>query len=70
MTTISGPPIAETILAQRSMNHILVPDLEQWLHGEHVKSYPYERTFEEARQEPFVVVHTSGSTGEFAAATT
>ncbi|PQE27028.1 thioester reductase domain-containing protein [Rutstroemia sp. NJR-2017a BBW] len=28
-----------------------------------VNPYPYTKTFEEARQDPFVVLHTSGSTG-------
>ena len=28
-----------------------------------VPIYPYDKTFAEARQEPFVILHTSGSTG-------
>lgn len=30
---------------------------------DHVPVYPYDKTFDEARQDPFVVMHTSGSTG-------
>ncbi|OJD34105.1 thioester reductase domain-containing protein [Diplodia corticola] len=31
--------------------------------GEEVERYPYERTWEEGRDEPLVVLHSSGSTG-------
>ena len=57
------PPVAESILFQRQMRHVIMPGVEQWLLDEHVVPYPYERTFAGARFEPFVVVHTSGSTG-------
>ena len=29
-----------------------------------VEVYPYRKTFEEASKDPFVVLHTSGSTGK------
>lgn len=45
------------------MRHVLVPSLQNWLLDEAVSRYRYEKLFEEARYEPFVVVHTSGSTG-------
>jgi acyl-coenzyme A synthetase/AMP-(fatty) acid ligase len=40
-----------------------VPSLEAMFSDIPVSRYPYHRTFEEARDEPFCVVHTSGSTG-------
>ncbi|KAL8732298.1 MAG: hypothetical protein Q9166_002870 [cf. Caloplaca sp. 2 TL-2023] len=54
---------AQEILSRRSMRHVIVPEVEQWLEAQMVPPYPYTRTFDEARYEPFVVVHTSGSTG-------
>lgn len=63
ITPVTAPPIAKDILSQRQMRHILVPSLQNWLLDEAVSRYPYEKFFEEARYEPFVVVHTSGSTG-------
>lgn len=45
------------------MQLIVVPDPCQWLNDDEVAIYAYKKTFEEARYEPFVVVHTSGSTG-------
>lgn len=56
-------PVVESILRQRSMQLIIVPDLCQWLDNKEAAEYLYKKTFEEARYEPFAVVHTSGSTG-------
>ena len=64
MTAEPVPPLARDVLAQRSMVHVIVPELEHWLDAPTVESYPYAKTFEQARYEPFVVVHTSGSTGK------
>ena len=64
MTAEPLPPLAQEVLAQRPMVHVVVPDLERWLDARTVDPYPYVKTFEQARYEPFVVVHTSGSTGK------
>jgi thioester reductase-like protein len=45
------------------MGRLTVPELSDLLDGPAVPIYPYEKTFSEARHEPFVVLHTSGSTG-------
>jgi acyl-CoA synthetase (AMP-forming)/AMP-acid ligase II len=34
-----------------------------WFSEEHVEPYPYNKTFEQAEWDPWVVLHTSGSTG-------
>ncbi len=41
----------------------MIPELDDLLYGPLVEMYPYEKTFEEARHDPFVSCHTSGSTG-------
>lgn len=64
MTVNPLPPLAKDILANRSMRQVTVPDLKHWLDSPIVAPYPYFRSFDQARYEPFVVVHTSGSTGE------
>jgi thioester reductase-like protein len=58
-------PIAKKILSKRSMRVLDIHSLLFWgREREEVdKPYPYTKTFEEARLEPFVVMHTSGSTG-------
>lgn len=45
------------------MKHVVVPELDVWLNSEDALLFPFQRTFEDARYETFVVSHTSGSTG-------
>ena len=45
------------------MRHIVIKTFDEWLAHETVDPYPYEKTFEEAAHDPFIVIHTSGSTG-------
>ena len=40
-----------------------IPSLRDLFAPDPVVSYPYTKTFAEARLDPFVVLHTSGSTG-------
>lgn len=40
-----------------------MPELDEWLHDSNtIKTYQYTKPFEEARYDPFVALHTSGST--------
>ena len=64
MTVEPLPPSAKDVLANRSMRQVMVPKLEHWLDSPIVAPYLYNRTFDQARYEPFVVIHTSGSTGK------
>lgn len=45
------------------MQAIEVSPLDAWFPAEDVPHFPYTKTFDEAEWEPFVVLHTSGSTG-------
>ena len=45
------------------MQHIVVNTFDDWINQESVSHYPFEKTFEEAAHDPFIVIHTSGSTG-------
>ncbi|KAI9833793.1 MAG: hypothetical protein M1819_003527 [Sarea resinae] len=42
---------------------IVVPDLKDFIDDTPVPHYPYEKTFAEARREPLLRLHTSGTTG-------
>ncbi|TAQ86889.1 hypothetical protein B7494_g4804 [Chlorociboria aeruginascens] len=53
----------EHIYSQRVMQTAIVPDLEELLDETPVPMYPYNKTFEEARKDPCLVLHTTGSTG-------
>ena len=42
-----------------------IPEQDDWLNGEVVKPYAFEKSWEEARNDPWVIFHTSGTTGEY-----
>ena len=45
------------------MRILVISELDDLLFGPPVETYPYMKIFEEARYDPFVACHTSGSTG-------
>ena len=51
------------ILSKKDMRHFNVEGLTEFLRGDFTERYEYKKTFEEAAQDPFIIVHTSGSTG-------
>ncbi|KAK8051651.1 hypothetical protein PG993_003036 [Apiospora rasikravindrae] len=53
----------QPILDKRPMRTLTVPELDWFLAEAPVEPYPYTKTFEEARNDPCVVLHTTGSTG-------
>lgn len=53
----------DDILESRSMPHTLIPDLDELLAAALVEHYPYSKSFEEAKDDPYMIVHTGGSTG-------
>ena len=55
--------VPQKILAKRSMRTLPLPNLNDWLQGSDVATYPYRKTYLEASHDPFVVLHSSGSTG-------
>lgn len=54
----------ETLREVGGLRFGVFPDLEELLWGvDEPKHYPFNKTFEDAINEPFLVLHTSGSTG-------
>jgi len=49
-------------LREREMKLIVVPSVNSWLQSS-ATPFPYSRTFDDAKWDPIVVFHTSGSTG-------
>lgn len=45
------------------MQHSTIPELEDLLSDDDVRDFPFVKTFEEAKHDPFLILHTSGSTG-------
>ena len=56
--------VVQQILGRKSMNIVATPSLEWFLNEvDQVTDYPFQGTFEEVKENPFVILHTSGSTG-------
>ena len=53
----------DDILQSRSMFHFEMPELSALLNEAAVSPFSYEKTFEQARLDPYLTLHTSGSTG-------
>lgn len=57
-------PIIKQIQAARDMKVVEIAEVQHWLtSSEPTAPYPYTKTFAEAKLDPWVVLHTSGSTG-------
>ena len=54
---------ARMVLQKRPMVNIELPSLDYFLHADDVPSHPYNKTWDEARTDPWLVLHSSGSTG-------
>ncbi|KAL8802393.1 MAG: hypothetical protein Q9200_006593 [Gallowayella weberi] len=66
-TTIISPqpalPGLVPVLEQKNTRLLTVPALNDWLDGPPVTPRPFRKRFEDLRNKPFVIVHSSGSTG-------
>lgn len=56
-------PLVEDFLRQRPMNVLDIPETDHLLDAESTQSFPYDKIFDDVIQDPFCLLHTSGSTG-------
>ena len=56
-------PALSAIAAKRDVQIVPVSSVDHWLASERVPLYPFRATLDDDPQRPFVVLHTSGSTG-------
>lgn len=56
-------PVVSDLLVQRPMRVLQLPELDILLGEEFIEPFPYTKTFDEASQDPFCIIHTSGTTG-------
>ncbi|KAI2629465.1 acetyl-CoA synthetase-like protein [Xylaria nigripes] len=55
----------DDILAARPMPHTVLPELNELLDlNVRAEWYPYTKTYEEAANDPYLYIHTSGTTGD------
>ncbi|KIX95422.1 uncharacterized protein Z520_08939 [Fonsecaea multimorphosa CBS 102226] len=57
-----GVDVAD-ILAARSMNHAICPELNELLDPSPADKYQMRKTFDQAAQDTFLILHSSGTTG-------
>lgn len=64
LTSTPIPHTVDLLSARKSMKVISIPELDELLSAtQSSRPYPYERDIGHASKEPFVALHTSGSTG-------
>jgi acyl-coenzyme A synthetase/AMP-(fatty) acid ligase len=63
VTPKEQPEGLPSILAARPMRVLEIPEISELLDKRQVPVYLYQKTFQEAAGDPFLVLHTSGSTG-------
>ncbi|KAL9576810.1 MAG: hypothetical protein Q9212_006797 [Teloschistes hypoglaucus] len=63
LTDLDIPSAFEGVFEHREMERATMPSLESCLNLDVVPDYPYTKSFDEAQHDPFVALHTSGSTG-------
>jgi long-subunit acyl-CoA synthetase (AMP-forming) len=56
-------PLVETFTKQKPMMVLELPALEDLLDAETTEPFHFQKTFPEAVNEPFLITHTSGTTG-------
>ncbi|KUM56496.1 hypothetical protein ACN42_g10719 [Penicillium freii] len=59
----SPVPLVKDVLQNRPMTSLQLPLLHELLDNESTEAFPYTKSFEEAKDDPFCFLHTSGSTG-------
>ncbi|EHA18576.1 hypothetical protein ASPNIDRAFT_176195, partial [Aspergillus niger ATCC 1015] len=56
-------PVAEILKAAPHVQTVTVPDIEAFMQEAEAKPVNYSKTYEEGRADPWLVFHTSGTTG-------
>ncbi|KAI9869696.1 MAG: hypothetical protein M1830_005206 [Pleopsidium flavum] len=55
----------ERIVGERaSIRQVTVPEIAEWLSQEEAHLYVYNKSWDEAKLEPWIIFHTSGTTGK------
>lgn len=59
-----GVHVHDIVNERPSLKHVQIPELHEFLETtERPCPYPYRKTFEQAKYDPYLVLHTSGTTG-------
>lgn len=64
LTPASMPPGVAPLIDKLQLRHVIVPGVEAWLDDrDPVDQYPFLKTYKSSYLDPYMVIHTSGSTG-------
>lgn len=58
-----GPFVHSVLQAMPTVRAVEVPELKEWLWQEESCAFPYTKTWEEGKSDPWLIFHTSGTTG-------
>lgn len=54
----------ESLIAERSnLRRVSVPEVHDWVNEEEAEPYVYNKGWDEAKLDPWIIFHTSGTTG-------
>ena len=56
-------PLVESFLQARPMKLLEIAEVDDVLDAKSARAFPYIKTFQEAANDPFCILHTSGTTG-------
>jgi acyl-coenzyme A synthetase/AMP-(fatty) acid ligase len=60
----TGVKVDDILSARPEMKHFAMPELDELLDNQApAPHYPYAKMFEQAKKDPYLILHTSGSTG-------
>lgn len=63
LVSSEAPPIVDKIFAAIPIERLVVPELQDLLAEDPVERILFRKTFDEYRMKPWIILHTSGSTG-------
>jgi acyl-coenzyme A synthetase/AMP-(fatty) acid ligase len=56
----------QSVLGERPLvRDIVVPELHDWITEKEAEPYEYNKSWEEAANDPWIIFHTSGTTGQY-----
>lgn len=55
--------VKELLQPSLQIQSVMVPDLDTWLNALPITTYPYSKSWQEGQDDPWLIFHTSGTTG-------
>ncbi|KAI9686662.1 MAG: hypothetical protein M1820_010602 [Bogoriella megaspora] len=58
-----GPLVKSIVSNEPNVQAVGIPDVEHWLWSEDSQLFPYTKSWAEGQSDPWLIIHTSGTTG-------